>query len=761
MEKIVIFGKGGIGKSTIAVNLAVSASMSGKKVLLLGCDPKHDTTMLLTGGQQITTVVNSSLLLDRQGDIRQIVTKGKFNIDCLEAGGPEPGIGCAGRGISRMLELLSRSSLLKKNKYDLVLFDVLGDVVCGGFAAPLRKGFARKVCIVVSEQLLTLYAANNIAKVIKRYSSNGIFLAGLIANMAEDNKANRAIVKNFANLLETDILTFFSRDKLVQKSEYDSLPVIEAFPEAPFSKNITSLLPELIKLDSNNAKTPKPLSDEEFHEISQHKFRNTQRRIQKKDYKNKDIASSKEVRSNLADKIHDKFTVTQRVMPKSYHYNSYQKWWNFLCLEYFKEEASSMITFRGDLPVSFYEHGDLECKFSHYEDGGSTTYFFNYPWLPSKIIKMQPGSMGDNLITDIKEDELIKGTDKKLGELQKDVIANSKKDNYINIKSMCTPTVIGDDIGKTINRCRQQADCPVIYLNPRISEEDDFISFVLRKIDLTRQGNRKKCGERRVNLLGFDKKYREQELIPLLAKAGIKVNICVLPDIDLKNLRNFANADVNICYKGFYLQEAVQKWFGDFSVPFLEVPAPYGVKGSYNCFLQIGSFFKRDISSLQKRWDDFFQEQINGINALKEKANRHKLGFIIDKKQKKYFRKLDLWGGVNILEYIEDLGFKVTFFIYLSQDYMMKFNNKKLQEQKRRIYFFSDPYTMFNLIGQKDCSAIYSDFSYDQRLIKGGVNQFSLRNFKMGVEGARETLEELLGICNLSFYDKYQKFLLK
>ncbi|MFA5141327.1 MAG: AAA family ATPase, partial [Elusimicrobiota bacterium] len=249
MQKIVVFGKGGIGKSTIASNLAAVYALGGKKVLLVGCDPKHDTTVSLTEGKPIQTAVGLAGFMDLRAKKDQFVVRGRLGIDCVESGGPEPGIGCAGRGISRTIEMLESCRVMEEGGYDVMLFDVLGDVVCGGFAAPLRLGFADKVCIVASEELMALYAANNIARAIRNYASNDIALCGLVANL-KDRGARREAVDRFAKLIGTKVLAYLPRDEAVRKAEYECKPAVELYPKAGFSKSMRELAKLLVGLDA-------------------------------------------------------------------------------------------------------------------------------------------------------------------------------------------------------------------------------------------------------------------------------------------------------------------------------------------------------------------------------------------------------------------------------------------------------------------------------------------------------------------------------
>ena len=159
MQKLAFYGKGGIGKSTIAAGVSMALAEKDMRVLHVGCDPKHDSTLALVKGGKITTVIDKLFSMP-VGSMSgaDLIMKGKHGIDCIESGGPEPGIGCGGRAVSRMFEILEQIGVMDESRYDVTVFDVLGDVVCGGFAAPLRSAFAPKVVIVLSEELAAAYA---------------------------------------------------------------------------------------------------------------------------------------------------------------------------------------------------------------------------------------------------------------------------------------------------------------------------------------------------------------------------------------------------------------------------------------------------------------------------------------------------------------------------------------------------------------------------------------------------------------------------
>ncbi len=229
MKKIAFYGKGGIGKSTTASNVSAALSLAGKSVCQIGCDPKNDSTRLLLGGNCRSTVLDVVHEKEDEVEYDDVVHTGFNGIRCIEAGGPEPGVGCAGRGIIVALKTLEALDAI--GNPDVILYDVLGDVVCGGFAVPIREGYAEEIYIVTSGEMMALYAANNIAKGISRFANRGkVRLGGLIANSRNVHR-ERELIEAFAERLHTKLICFVPRDPMVQQAEIRRQTVLEYAPE--------------------------------------------------------------------------------------------------------------------------------------------------------------------------------------------------------------------------------------------------------------------------------------------------------------------------------------------------------------------------------------------------------------------------------------------------------------------------------------------------------------------------------------------------
>ena len=266
MRKVAIYGKGGIGKSTTTQNTVAALVEMGKKVMVVGCDPKADSTRLLLGGLAQQTVLDT-LREEGEGiDLEDIRREGFGGTLCVESGGPEPGVGCAGRGIITSINLLEQLGAYTEDQHlDYAFYDVLGDVVCGGFAMPIREGKAQEIYIVCSGEMMAMYAANNICKGIMKFAeAGGVRLGGLICNSRKvDNE--KEMIEAFAAQLGTRMVHFLPRDNDVQRAEINKQTVIEWNPEVPQANEYRMLARNI---DENDMfVVPKPLKIPELESL--------------------------------------------------------------------------------------------------------------------------------------------------------------------------------------------------------------------------------------------------------------------------------------------------------------------------------------------------------------------------------------------------------------------------------------------------------------------------------------------------------------
>jgi len=235
LKKIAIYGKGGIGKSTTTANISAALGEMGYKVMQIGCDPKADSTSMLMNGRPVPTILDISRISNVKVSLGDIVFRGFGGVLCAECGGPTPGVGCAGRGIIASFEKLESLNFYEMYQPDVIFYDVLGDVVCGGFAMPLRKGYAEEVYIVTSGEKMSLFAARYIARAVEQFEGRGYAkLKGIILNargVADESEH----VKKAAEEMSTEVVAEIPRDPTIQVCEDENMTVIEGAPDSPLA----------------------------------------------------------------------------------------------------------------------------------------------------------------------------------------------------------------------------------------------------------------------------------------------------------------------------------------------------------------------------------------------------------------------------------------------------------------------------------------------------------------------------------------------
>jgi len=266
MRQIAFYGKGGIGKSTTSQNTLACLAQAGHKILIVGCDPKADSTRLILHSKAQDTILSLAAAAGSVEDleIEDVMKVGYLDIKCVESGGPEPGVGCAGRGVITSINFLEENGAYED--VDYVSYDVLGDVVCGGFAMPIRENKAQEIYIVMSGEMMAMYAGNNISKGILKYAnSGGVRLGGLVCNERQTDK-ELELAEELAKRLGTKLIHFVPRDNIVQHAELRRMTVVEYAPDSKQADEYRTLSTK-VHANKGNGIIPTPITMDELEDI--------------------------------------------------------------------------------------------------------------------------------------------------------------------------------------------------------------------------------------------------------------------------------------------------------------------------------------------------------------------------------------------------------------------------------------------------------------------------------------------------------------
>ena len=248
MIRIAVYGKGGIGKSTTVSNVAAALAEMGLKVMQIGCDPKADSTILLRHGEAVPAVLDLYNEKKQSLQLEDMIRIGYNNVICVEAGGPTPGLGCAGRGIITALEKLKELGAYERYKPDVVLYEVLGDVVCGGFSMPMRNGYADKIFIITSGENMAIHAAANIAMAVQNFKNRGYAgLGGLILNRREVPREEEKVAE-LAEDFHTSVIGTLSHSELVALAEEKQKTLMECYPESEMAEEYRVLAAQMYRI---------------------------------------------------------------------------------------------------------------------------------------------------------------------------------------------------------------------------------------------------------------------------------------------------------------------------------------------------------------------------------------------------------------------------------------------------------------------------------------------------------------------------------
>ena len=636
MKRIAVYGKGGIGKSTISSNLTAALSDMGTKVLQIGCDPKHDSTRLLYSGFNDITVLE--YLRDTYPDERSlgdIVHTGYKGCLCVEAGGPEPGIGCAGRGIISAFELL-RDLNINSIPIDITIYDVLGDVVCGGFAVPLRDGYADTVYIVTSGEFMSIYAANNILKGTANYNPDRI--GGIIFNSRGDDEEYER-VKRFSEAVSIPIVASFKRSREFLDAEKLGKTVVEAYPDSPLVKSFR----DLAKMVLDGKKyTAKYLDEAELEKtvLGAATSKNTMRH-------------SSPLRE--ADMISEPRYYTSRNVQK----NEVLHGCAFAGAASITMSMTSLTTLMHsprNCAQFAYQFASNAVKRSYICEG-TAIHGFSHP---------------NVACTGMTESTMIFGGNDELRSSLKSVLDSGRKN--IAVITSCPSGIIGDDVENIISDLSSQyPDATIVPLIEDGNVNGDFTQGVIdASIALTKAFvNASSCKTDSVNLIGVKtistNCIKNSDFIEsILSKLGIKINCKYLGNDDIENLKNLTEAKFNLLLNPDRFAMMLKQFLEDnYGMSFSSYIARPGLRATVEWIREVGKYFSKEETA-----EHIIQDICSEYNAHLEFLKNHLQGRTV------YIASMNKdidW----ILEMLEGTGMKIIRAVVIDRpDYTMDYDIK-------------------------------------------------------------------------------------
>ncbi|PKQ61813.1 hypothetical protein BZG02_14395 [Labilibaculum filiforme] len=614
LTQVAIYGKGGIGKSTISANVSAALAACNKKILQVGCDPKHDSTRLLMNGRNITTALDYLKATEPNDyNLNDIVFHGYRDVACVEAGGPEPGVGCAGRGIISTFKLLEDLGI-KEINFDYTIYDVLGDVVCGGFAVPIRREYADRIYVVTSGEYMSIYAANNILKGIKNYDHGKKRIGGIIFNQrgVADEEGR---VQRFAKAVNLPICVNIPRSDEFAIAEQEGMTLTERFPHSSMREKFEQLAGLII--ENGELYGANPLEDIDLEEtvlgfkVKDSNCRNEKEKAGVND-KNKTVESDsvKLDHSTANERFNRK--IVEKKDPKS-----------FISKSLLYREPLHGCAYNGSIGVSIQvtdaislSHGPASC--AHMANNAVTSIgrramFERGAVLTSNIIPpLQSTDMDESVMVFGGMDLLRKKVEKCLKE----------KPAALIITTSCTPGISGDDLDHILQMGTEE--CPIIPIKADGDMAGDYLQGVIMShLEIARYLIDKKVKPvgNKVNIIGERSVGRNAEnnhkiVEELISSLGLEINCRFIKNTTVENIKNLLLADYNILamddYMGRMLKDFLENEYG---AKFFPHRLPVGFYETKQWLQGLASLYQKEdvLTDMLLAKEDEFTRRLNEL----------------------------------------------------------------------------------------------------------------------------------------------------
>ena len=624
--EIAVYGKGGIGKSTMSANLSAALAMTGRKVMQIGCDPKHDSTRFLMHGKQIPTVLDYLKGADMQSlKLSDVLRRGILDIGCIEAGGPRPGVGCAGRGIISAFEFLDKYHA--KEAYDLIVYDVLGDVVCGGFAVPVRRAYADAIFLVTSGEYMALYAANNILRGIRNFDGDTYKrVAGIIYNERRITDEDGRVAR-FASAVGLPVLTKIPRSDAFARAEEQHITMME-LNDAPVEQEIFMKLAAEIH-DGLALYKACPLTDEDLEHVILGTVRTDQ------------LIDQAESGSTVAGQPNDQAmpgsTATDQLNDQSAHGSADTDQPGAQAAGGMTDKPPAVrmplygCAFNGAATQAIHltdaiviAHSPRACAFYTWQNISSPgrKNLFNRGIL-------MPSAINPNFeCTEMGQSEAVFGGMDKLKEAVQSAL--ERKPGAVIVISSCVSGIIGDDI----RVLEENADgIPVITIPADGDVAGDYmegIRMCMHTLGSHLFIKNLPVRDMSVNLIGEvgvgnNSEVNYHTIRNLLAEMGISINCRFLGDAETDQMRRFTAAPLNLCATHSADTLDLKKWLQEeYNCHFLDMPFPIGFEETALWLRKIGEFFgcAEKAEDIIRRHEDLYHDR---IRRLRESLGGRKL----------------------------------------------------------------------------------------------------------------------------------------